>query len=34
VNDIRKKENLGDVEGGDVYLQPLNMVSAGTDEGI
>jgi HK97 family phage portal protein len=34
VNDIRKKENLGDVEGGDVYLQPLNMVNAGTDEGI
>jgi HK97 family phage portal protein len=34
VNDIRKKENLGDVEGGDVYLQPLNMVNAGNDEGI
>ena len=34
VNDIRKKEQLPDVEGGDVYLQPLNMVNAGQDESI
>lgn len=30
VNDIRRLENLPPVEGGDVYLQPLNMVGAGT----
>lgn len=29
VNDIRKLENLEPIEGGDVYLQPLNMVQAG-----
>lgn len=29
VNDIRRLENLPPVEGGDVYLQPLNMVAAG-----
>jgi HK97 family phage portal protein len=34
VNDIRKKEQLPDVDGGDVYLQPLNMVNAGQDESI
>lgn len=28
VNDIRRLENLPPIEGGDVYLQPLNMVSA------
>ena len=31
VNDIRKMETLNDVDGGDVYLQPLNMVNASTD---
>lgn len=29
VNDIRRLENLPPVDGGDVYLQPLNMVAAG-----
>lgn len=29
-NDIRRLENLDPVEGGDVYLQPLNMVAAGS----
>ncbi|MCQ9422712.1 phage portal protein [Pseudomonas sp. LJDD11] len=29
VNDIRRLENMPPVEGGDVYLQPLNMVGAG-----
>lgn len=28
INDIRRLENLPPVEGGDVYLQPLNMVDA------
>lgn len=28
VNDIRRLENMPPVEGGDVYLQPLNMVDA------
>lgn len=32
VNDIRRLENLPPVEGGDVYLQPLNMVAAGMPE--
>jgi HK97 family phage portal protein len=31
VNDIRKSENLNDIEGGDVYLQPLNMANASID---
>lgn len=30
VNDIRKLENLPPIAGGDVYLQPLNMVDATT----
>ena len=30
VNDIRKLENLPPIPGGDVYLQPLNMVDAAT----
>ena len=30
VNDIRKKENLNPLDNGDVYLQPMNMVEAGT----
>ncbi len=29
VNDIRRLENMNAIEGGDVYLQPLNMVPAG-----
>lgn len=32
VNDIRDLENLNPVEGGDVYLQPLNMVQSGEDD--
>lgn len=31
VNDIRDLENLNPVEGGDIYLQPLNMVKSGED---
>jgi HK97 family phage portal protein len=30
VNDIRALEDMDPVEGGDAYLQPLNMVPAGT----
>lgn len=30
VNDIKKRENENPVEGGDIYLQPLNMVTAGS----
>jgi HK97 family phage portal protein len=30
VNDIRDLENMNPIEGGDVYLQPLNMVNAAT----
>jgi HK97 family phage portal protein len=29
VNDIRRLENMPPVTGGDIYLQPLNMVDAG-----
>uniref|UniRef100_A0AAU2AFR1 Phage portal protein n=1 Tax=Streptomyces sp. NBC_00093 TaxID=2975649 RepID=A0AAU2AFR1_9ACTN len=29
-NDVREKENLNPVEGGDAYLVPLNMVPAGS----
>lgn len=29
-NDIRRKEDERPVEGGDVYLQPLNMIPAGS----
>lgn len=29
VNDIRRLENMPPVPGGDIYLQPLNMASAG-----
>ncbi len=28
VNDIRRKENMNPIEGGDVYLTPLNMVDS------
>jgi HK97 family phage portal protein len=31
VNDIRRLENMNPVADGDVYLQPLNMVPAGSD---
>ncbi|GIJ51312.1 portal protein [Virgisporangium aliadipatigenens] len=30
-NDIRDRENLPPVEGGEVYLQPMNMVPLGTE---
>jgi HK97 family phage portal protein len=30
VNDIRRLENMNPVPGGDVYLQPLNMMPAGS----
>ena len=30
VNDIREKENMNKKENGDIYLQPMNMVEAGT----
>lgn len=29
VNEIRRRENLNPVEGGEIYLQPLNMAEAG-----
>src|SRR5690606_3509581 len=28
-NDIRELENMNPIPGGDVYLQPLNMIPAG-----
>jgi HK97 family phage portal protein len=28
-NDVRKFENLAPIEGGDAYLQPMNMVEVG-----
>jgi HK97 family phage portal protein len=31
VNDIRRLENLNPVDDGDIYLEPMNMVPAGTD---
>lgn len=31
VNDIRDLENLNPVDGGNIYLQPLNMVESGRD---
>lgn len=31
VNDIRRLENLPPIKSGDVYLQPLNMVEAGSN---
>lgn len=30
VNDIRRMENLDPIEGGDTYLEPLNMTPAGS----
>lgn len=32
-NDVLRLENMDPIEGGDVYLQPLNMVAAGSAEG-
>ena len=32
VNDIRRLENLGPVEGGEVYLTPLNMIDSKNQE--
>lgn len=31
VNDIRRLENMNPIISGDIYLEPLNMVPAGTD---
>ena len=31
VNDIRKLENMNPIDGGDRYLEPLNMQSVGED---
>lgn len=31
VNDIRERENMNKVENGDIRLQPLNMIEAGTE---
>jgi hypothetical protein len=31
INDVRGFENLNPIEGGDEYLEPLNMVPIGTD---
>ncbi len=30
-NDVRRLENMNDVDNGDVYMQPLNMVPAGKE---
>lgn len=30
VNDIRKLMNMNKIENGDIYLQPMNMIEAGT----
>ena len=32
VNDIRRMENMNEIEEGDVYLEPLNMKEAGTED--
>ena len=32
VNDIRRLENMDPIENGDIYLQPLNMSEAGSDD--
>lgn len=32
VNDIRRLENMDPIQNGDIYLQPLNMSEAGTDD--
>ena len=33
-NDIRERENMNPVEGGDVYLIPMNMIEAGQPQGL
>jgi HK97 family phage portal protein len=33
-NDIRKKENMNSIEGGDTYLEPLNMKGVGQNAPI
>lgn len=30
-NDVREKENMNPIEGGDIYLQPTNMMPLGAD---
>jgi HK97 family phage portal protein len=32
VNEIRKMENMNPIENGDIYLQPMNYVEAGTQQ--
>jgi HK97 family phage portal protein len=32
INDIRRRENLPPIEGGDTYLEPLNMEPAGSQQ--
>jgi HK97 family phage portal protein len=32
-NDIRKLENLPKIKNGDIYLQPANMIEAGSEDG-
>jgi HK97 family phage portal protein len=34
INDVRQYENLNPIEGGDGYLEPLNMVPLGTDRAL
>lgn len=31
-NDVRRFENLAPIEGGDAYLQPLNMTEVGATQ--
>ena len=31
-NDVRRFENLAPIEGGDAYLQPLNMTEVGSTQ--
>jgi len=30
-NDIRRLENMDEIEGGDEYLTPMNMTAAGEE---
>jgi hypothetical protein len=32
-NDVRHLEDMNEIDGGDEYLTPLNMVPLGTDQG-
>jgi len=34
INDIRAKENMNPIDGGDTYLEPLNMKPAETDDPV